>query len=84
MYDIICCIILGFFITVGLSNTVYFLIKEFFKPNNLDTENLTEENAEYILRSSRYYKINYKIHSINKNDDELRFIYNKLYQRGIV
>lgn len=76
MYDIVCCIIFGFFVMVGISNTIYFLIESFFKFNKLDNQILNKNNVEYIIRSSKYCNINYKTQ--NKDDKELKFIQNKL------
>lgn len=76
MYDIVCCIIFGFFMIIGISNTIYFLIKNFFKFDKLDNQILDKENAEYIIRSSKYCNINYKIH--DKTDKEIKFICDKL------
>lgn len=76
MYDIVCCIIFGFFMIIGISNTIYFLIKNFFKFDKLDNQILNKENAEYIIRSSKYCNINYKIQ--DKTDKEIKFICDKL------
>lgn len=82
MYDIICCIIFGFFIIIGMSNTIFFLIESLFKFDNPDKENLTADNAEYILRSSKYQKVSYKISE--KNNEEIKFIRDKLHKKSIV
>ncbi len=82
MYDIICCIIFGFFTIIGISNTIIFLIESFFKFDNFNKENLTADNAEYVLRSLKYYKTKFKISKPNKIDKELDFIHNKLYQKS--
>ena len=82
MYDIICCIIFGFFIIIGMSNTIFFLIESLFKFDNPDKEILTADNAEYILRSSKYHKVSYKISE--KNNEEIKFIRDKLHKKSIV
>lgn len=78
MYDIICCIIFGFFMIIGVSNIIFSIVESFFRSDNFDNENLTVENVEYILRSSKYCNINYKVQEKNKNDKEMTFIKNKL------
>lgn len=83
MENIVCCIIFGFFTIIGLSETIYFLIKRLFKSDDINKEKLTAENAEYILRSSKYHKINYNICGVDKNNEELEFIHKKLYQKAL-
>lgn len=84
MYDIICCIIFGFFIIIGISNTIFFLIESLFKFDNLDKENLTADNAEYILRSAKYQKTDYQVCPSNKSNEEIKFICDKLHKKSIV
>ncbi len=80
MYNIICCIIFGFFTLLGISNTIYFLIECFFKFDDSHKKELTAENAEYILRSLKYRKLDYKITTKCNGNKELKFIKNKFYQ----
>lgn len=84
MYDIICCIIFGFFMIIGISNTIFFLIESLFKFDDFDKENITSDNAEYILRGSKYHKTDCQICKLSKGDKEIEFIHSKLYQKSIV
>ena len=51
MSTVVCCIIFGFFIILGIVQTIEFLIlKTFALPKNLNIE-INSENAEFIIRS---------------------------------
>ena len=80
MYDIICCIIFGFFIVVGISDTLHFLTKLFFKFDKFSSKTLSEENIEYILRSSKYSGNTHEINPAytKKHSEEFKFIYENL------
>ncbi len=66
-----------------MNNIYYFFLKCVSSVyDNPDKENLTADNAEYILRSSKYHKVSYKISE--KNNEEIKFIRDKLHKKSIV
>lgn len=79
MYDIICCIIFGFFVAIGIAEVLHFLVKSLFKFNSFKNQALTEDNIEYILRSAKYNHATYEPSDIpSKNSEEFNFIYENL------
>ena len=79
MYDIICCIIFGFFMAIGIAEVLHFLVKSLFKFKSFKNQTLTKDNIEYILRSAKYNGDVREINSINNEDSqEFKFIYDNL------
>ena len=79
MYDIICCIIFGFFVAIGIADILQFLFKSFFKYDKYKNQIPTEDNIEYILRSAKYNHATYEPSDIpSKNSEEFNFIYENL------
>lgn len=78
MYNIVCCIIFGFFTIIGISNSICFLIEYLFKFDGSNYKTITENNIEYIIRSSKYCKNKYKINLITNANKDMLFILNRL------
>lgn len=83
MSNIVCYIFFGFFIIVGISDIIEYLLTRFFKIENLNSYEIDSENIEYISRAIllQSYKNKNKKFTLNvKNNstDELCKIYSVL------
>lgn len=83
MSNIVCYIFFGFFIIVGISDVIEYLLTRFFKIENLNSYEIDSENIEYISRAillqsyknkNRKFTLNIK----NDSNDELYKIYSVL------
>ncbi len=83
MSNIVCYIFFGFFIIVGISDIIEYLLTHFFKIENLNSYEIDSENIEYISRAillqsyknkNRKFTLNIK----NDSNDELYKIYSVL------
>lgn len=83
MSNVVCYIFFGFFIIVGISDVIEYLLTRFFKIENLNSYEIDSENIEYISRAillQSYKNKNRKLTLNIKNDsnDELYKIYSVL------
>ncbi len=83
MSNIVCYIFLGFFIIVGISDIMEYLITRFFKIENLNSYEINSENIEYIsravlLQNSKNKNRKFTLNIKNDSTDELRKIYSVL------
>lgn len=83
MSNVVCYIFFGFFIIVGISDVIEYLLTRFFKIENLNSYEIDSENIEYISRTvllQSYKNKNRKFALSIKNDstDELCKIYSVL------
>ncbi len=83
MSNIVCYIFFGFFIIVGISDIIEYLLTRFFKIENLNSYEIDSENIEYIsrailLQSCENKNKKFTLHVKNNSTDELYKIYSVL------